>query len=410
MIQTQSDRPHKDNAWRLMWSDFRRMGFLPALVLVTTLVTCAGFGSIGPFALKGYAWVIMFAAALLHYVGQGFRSTFPTAIWMPWILFIATSLLFSDTQNALQRTALLVCPCLVAASLACLPVRDAVFSTFLRGCRVLLGLLFLVSLLRIGVLATGRLPNVTGLAGESMTATLLAALFAADFASGSRASIWWWSLAFLLPLIAVVRGAILAALTTLPLTLAPMGRGVRVGILAVVAGLAMIVFNSERVQRKMFESGSGQVSELRLDNPNLRTSGRTRTWEIMMEQARTKPWFGHGANANEVFILETFGMKGHPHNDWVRLFFDYGYVGAGLFGLTMLVQFLHTLAAARRATGNRRVFLYAGASGFVPFVVLMMTDNVVIYAGFFGNLQFALLGLGYSARQADPPPPEDHDA
>jgi hypothetical protein len=402
-MQTQTDRTNETSVWRLKWAALRQMGLLPALVLITTFVTCAGFGSIGPFSIKGYAWVVLFLASCFHLLGQGFRSTFPLSIWLPWLILIVTSLLFSGTENSVQRTALLACPCLVGASLACLPVRNGAIDAFLKGCRILLGALFFGSLFRVGVLTTGTLPNVTGLAGESMTAAMLATLFAAEFASGAREAIWFWIVAFLLPVVAVVRGAIMAALVTLPVTFAPMRQGVRLGTIVVAAALALAVFHSERMQRKMFQSGSGSVAELRLDNPNLSTSGRRLTWELLMEEGSKKPWFGHGANANEAFMEETFGTKGQPHNDWVRLFFDYGYVGSGVFGLAILVQSLHALVAARRATGRRRLFLYAGAAGFVPFVMLMMTDNVVLYAGFFGNLQFALLGLGYSAQAADMP-------
>jgi O-antigen ligase len=408
-MQTQTDRTNDDNVWRLKLAELRIMGGLPALVLVTTLKTCTEFGHIGPFTVKGYSWVILFLAVAFLLIGQGFRSTFPLAIWVPWILLLATSLLFSDAFNALQRTALLVCPCLVGAGVACRPVRESSINAFLHGCRVLLGALLLTSLFRVDVLATWRLPDVTGLSGESMTAAMLATLFAAEFASGVRGAIWFWTVAFLLPVVAVVRGAIMATIVTLPVTLAPMRLGVRFSVIVVAALVGLAVFQSDRIQRKMFESGSGTIAELSLDNPNLHTSGRKLTWEIMMEQGRKKPWFGHGANANEVFLTATLGSRGQPHNDWVRLFFDYGYVGSTLFGLTMLVQVLHALAAARRATGTRRLFLYAGASGFVPFVVLMMTDNVVIYAGHFGNLHFALLGLGYSAQAPEAPPPEQYD-
>lgn len=408
-MHTPTDKHMKDSVWRLNWADLRQMGMLPALVLLTTLVSCAGFGSIGPFSVKGYAWIIVFAASAFHYLGQGCRSTFPMFIWLPWAIFTVTSLFFSDAPNATQRTALLLCPCIVAASIASTPCRDASLRSFLAGCRVLAGVLLVAALFRIGTLTSGSLPMVTGLAGESMTATAVATLFAADFASGVRGAIWFWFLAFVLPVIAVVRGVIFATLVTLPATYAPMRHGLRLGIILMVAVLGLAVFQSERVQRKMFQSGSGQLADLRLDNPNLQTSGRKLTWELMLDEARTKPWLGHGANANERFIIETFGVSGQPHNDWVRLFFDYGYVGSALFAITLVAQSLHALATARRTAGRRRVFLYAGASAFVPFAMIMVTDNVVLYAAFFGNLHFAILGLGYSAGVPDAPTADNHN-
>ena len=53
----------------------------------------------------------------------------------------------------------------------------------------------------------------------------------------------------------------------------------------------------------MFYSGEGTIFDLTWDNPNLRTTGRKAIQEAMERRIADSPWFGHGANASEQFML-----------------------------------------------------------------------------------------------------------
>jgi hypothetical protein len=57
------------------------------------------------------------------------------------------------------------------------------------------------------------------------------------------------------------------------------------------------------------------------------------------------------------------------------------------------------LKRAKQAPPESQILIFAGASSFLPFVLLMFTDNVILYAAFFGNLQFTILGLVYAAQK-----------
>jgi len=109
---------------------------------------------------------------------------------------------------------------------------------------------------------------------------------------------------------------------------------------------------------------------------------------------------GHGANASEELILKlSEGQLTHPHNDWLRFLYDYGIVGAALFLLTVINQVRHLLKKAWNTEGELRTFFFAAASSFLPFVLMMFTDNIVLYAAFYGNLQFTIIGLAYAAEK-----------
>ena len=109
-------------------------------------------------------------------------------------------------------------------------------------------------------------------------------------------------------------------------------------------------------------------------------------------------YFGHGANSSELFVSKLTGGLTHPHNDWLRLLFDYGYVGTIIFALTLIVQLFHMLKRAKNLTGESKILFYTGASTILSFVLFMFSDNIILYAAFFGNLQFALIGAAYAAR------------
>jgi len=200
-----------------------------------------------------------------------------------------------------------------------------------------------------------------------------------------------------IPIIAMTRTGMVATSLTLPLTFAPLKVYKRSAIFIAIVVLGATLFYTERFQQRMFYSEEGSISEVRLDNPDLRTTGRMALWELLDQKIRTKPWFGHGANAQEEFIFSITGFKGQPHNDWKRLLFDYGYVGTLVFGLCMVMQVFHAWRSGRVTAGETRILFYSAASSFVPLVIFMMTDNIILYAAFFGNLQFTLLGLAYGS-------------
>jgi O-antigen ligase len=171
----------------------------------------------------------------------------------------------------------------------------------------------------------------------------------------------------------------------------------RATILCVMACLGLAVFYSQRVQQKMFFSGHGTLADIRRDNEDFRTTGRSTMWDKMIPEIEEMPLLGHGANASEPFVSRLTGGLTHPHNDWLRLLFDYGYVGAAVFAFCLLMQTAHAYVNAKRTVGEVSIFFYAGASSFLSFFLFMFTDNIILYAAFFGNLQFTILGLAYAA-------------
>lgn len=397
-----------------------RLPLLLWMVLGSTLLSFLDYlipGQLFPVPSSALGWLVPIVAVIWFFLPLERHPAFPIKFWLPWVLWVAYYVLSAEVDHAFQRSVMLLCSLALGLAVSALHPKPAVMVTFRKWMKKAALAFILVAVLAftlVGGLATRfledlQLGGAAGFAAGSMTAVVLACWFATRFASGDRSALWWWSILTLVPLVALTRMAMLAVAVTLPLTLAPFKLRWRLTMLALAAIAGLAVFQTERVQAKMFYSGQGTLEEAargflaslqgRGDYESLGAfaqTGRVTTNAILIKGLADEPWLGHGANASEMVAIK-FGGVTHPHNDWLRIWYDYGGVGLLLFAGAMIGQARHAVCLARRVGGEAAICLYAGASTFLPMALLMLTDNVILYAAFFGNLQFMMLGLGYAA-------------
>jgi O-antigen ligase len=386
----------------LSWKDALRrskLSIIVWIVFVTTFFACTfGGANFLMYSIAGYAWILCFAFSVMVIPANFDRMSFPIFVWMPWGLFIILSGYMSDYTN-LQRSAILLCPIIVGMAASTAKIDEEQLLNFGILIRIFsISLLFLATFLT-GLLLTGQLPGSTALAPQAITATLLASFFVSGYSFGRVRDLLWWGAVAMLPVLALTRMAIFVSGLSLPFTLSPLKLRLRIILSLTVALLGLALFYTPRVQEKMFMKGEGTLKDIG-DEKNLATSGRRYMAEVLLLEIANKPWLGHGANASEEIILKlSNGQLTHPHNDWLRFLYDYGIVGTALFLLTIIVQVRNLLKKARHSEGEIRTFFFAAASTFLPFTLIMFTDNIVLYAAFYGNLQFTIIGLAYAAEK-----------
>ncbi|HQQ88250.1 MAG TPA: hypothetical protein PLA72_09640, partial [Smithellaceae bacterium] len=170
--------------------------------------------------------------------------------------------LFLSDYNAWQRSAQLLCPIAVGMAASSFRLTEDELSVFIKHCRYLAVVLLIFSAIKSGLLLTGQLPDITGLAAEVMTAALLATLFATQYSMGVYRALLWWSLMAFLPFVALTRTAIVANGLTLPLNFGPIKFRNRLILIAMICIIGVFIFYSPRVQHKMFYSGKGEMSDI----------------------------------------------------------------------------------------------------------------------------------------------------
>jgi O-antigen ligase len=333
--------------------------------------------------------------------------SFPLWLWLPWALWVVAYLPFADADNALQRSVMLLTPLAVGAGFSTLKVDAQLIEKFRLGLDRFSWIFVAVAGVSTGLLVAGQLYDVTGFAAGAVTASILAAWYAARYAGGDLRALGYWAVLAAVPVLANTRTGMLAVALTLPLTLAPLSTKKRVIVVAVLVAAGLLVFQLDRIQSKMFYSGQGSLSDavtgvidlllgVEPTSYDFATTGRRSMNDALLGGLDEAYWFGHGANTTEAISLYISNVT-HPHNDWLRLRYEYGILGMSLFALTMLAQMVHALLRLRRTRSEAAIFLYVGAGAFVPMALFMFSDNVILYAAWFGNLQFAMLGLGYAA-------------
>jgi O-antigen ligase len=334
-------------------------------------------------------------AVLARSVAQAVGSF---AAWIPWAAVLSASALLSEHANALHRTLIILTPLLVGIATSTLTVD----STRIAGLRsaIVVFAISAAAIITIKIAMSDQSDRHLFLAPESATMVLLAwvAVHVWIFYR-SKVAIAIWIIAVAVPVISVSRAASLVALCSLVFFLAPVHRRAR--ILGLLAGLlvgAAAVFTGGFLDKS---GGAGlSLSDIASDPTIIQTSGRTAAWSLLAERIPMSPWVGHGANASQTVLTQHMYFFDHPHNDWLRLLYDYGVLGLSFFLLGGFRQISALLAIPRTAPEVDIAFLsYSAASLFVPYFLLMVTDNVLLYVAYFGNIHFFLIGCAFAARR-----------
>lgn len=386
-----------------------RLPFIVWTVLFFTLLASGivsslfGIWEIFGFQITGLSWFVPMILAMFILVQKFARISFPWFIWFPWIALLLLYLVNSDpayihpTVSPLQRSIQLLSPLIVGMAISTYrPTHDQI-KKFVQTLRSFAYLLLGVALL-MAALDYRNYGNATMHAGHVITAMILGTFFINRYMTTRETrDIRICLLMFALPLFAVTR-TVLAVMLLLPLlSFAPIGLMRRALFAGVVVVAGTIVFSLPQVQEKMFFSGQGTFEDISLENKNISTSGRSAMWEVLYAGALQEPWFGHGTGRAESVTRELAHMS-HPHNDWLLTGYDYGVIGIAIFLLCNLVMLLHCLSSAKKTEDKTtKLFFLAGASSIIPFMLVMFTDNIVVYASLFGNLQYMIIGLAYGA-------------
>jgi hypothetical protein len=350
------------------------------------------------YNMTGWAWFLPLVLSIFILISSSKRKVnLPYFLWLPWVLFVLIYLIISD-HPALQRSFQLLSPVIVGMAASTFQFDEEMLAVFVKYCRYLAFALLVVVGIKSGLFFTGSLPDISGLAAEVMTATLLGTLFITQYAFGYRKELYWWILMSCIPIIALTRTAIVIAGLSLPLNLGPIRISKRILFILIICIIGTSIFYTPRVQHKMFYTGSGEMSDVLSDD--FRTTGRCAMWEQFDDEIRNEPWLGHGTGAGEEFTRQiTHGISGYPHNDWYLSLYDFGIIGTVIFAMTIIIFSINLYKRSQFSTGTAKCLFITGASSFIPFALFMFTDNIMVYASFFGNLQFTMIGLAYGAYQ-----------
>jgi O-antigen ligase len=381
------------------WERFFSIPFLPEQMILlwisfTTLLAAAGEISAGGFMFRGWAWAMTLLVCLFYLIPNKGRIAVRCNIWiwLPWVAWMAYKTDFSQ-REPFQRFFIFLTPLITMCACSSFRlVTVAMIQTALKWLSVGSILIYLLAAAqnRSFLAAT----SWYSIAGIAMTFTLLAVAACADLSSSPRKAILWLSVYFLILLLSESRMPVLAVpfIFGFGLNYVSWKKKTLIALAIIAGGLGL--FYTGPVQENLFNSGYGTLAQLFSFDPTvLNTSGRLTAWPEFLNGIE-HPWTGDGATSSAEFGYATFRGWTHPHNEYIRILFDYGIIGFILLSIPALWLIIGLYQQAMRQRNNTSMrWLYSVCvNGFLAMLLLGITGNVLMYISYNGNFLFAVIG------------------
>jgi O-antigen ligase len=370
-------------------------------VFILTIFASIGKIDVAGFNIAGWVWVSIILGAMVVIVARSRnRGEHVFLAWLPFLLYIALRTDYTNPE-AVQRVAMLTAPILsgYAASLSKynkLPekIHQNTFNLFFK-------LFFiLVPIYAIAVIQSGDFEAKNdwfAAPGFSMTIVLIsvACISAYSYTRGVK-YLLIMSSCLVLSFVSASRNPILIILLLYALSeLYYLSLPRRMLLVAVMALVILGVFETAIVQENLFRSGAGTIDDLvGLDPTELKSGGRLSAWPIFVENM-PDIWFGGGSASSSAFGRSYFdGNWAHPHNEYIRIVFDYGIVGLLLivFPFVMMIRKL-SVRCDKACPSITLIIIKFGRFGLFAMALLAITGNVLVYVSWYGALLFALIGM-----------------
>jgi O-antigen ligase len=238
---------------------------------------------------------------------------------------------------------------------------------------------------------------------------LLAMAMVVAFQRWRAAFLYWpvWALAVVIGSTLTRSAGLLALLSATGLAvLNRAGRLSRARFLAFLAAMGFVGFYAAtRITaiRDRFTEGDAAVQ---FHGADLNTSGRLKLWSATWHAVSEHPWFGHGPGQSQYFIKARFVTIEHPHNEYLRMLYDTGWVGAVLWLVGMLLILRGCWRRMRASSDSlRRATHLAAVLAMLDLLLGSITDNLTVSPSFAlacGTLLGLSLGLPEVRRREAP--------
>ncbi|MGY1723812.1 O-antigen ligase family protein [Blastococcus sp. SYSU DS0533] len=111
----------------------------------------------------------------------------------------------------------------------------------------------------------------------------------------------------------------------------------------------------------------------------INTEGRIEFWGHLVDGIPDAAILGHGPGSSSDLLVTKNPEQNQPHNDYLRLLYDYGAVGLALWCVGYAQLLVRCWRRARAKTPDRAAVHYGAALALVAVALSMLTDNAIIY-------------------------------
>lgn len=366
-------------------------------ILIVLGVIISGFAdafrgfSAGPLSLQGLLTILAAATSWFLILAQGkISKSVSTAPLLIAFILVGVVSLFLNASTLPKLVVGFQNLCVYAAFVGFLILSAAECSKNLKLIQMIGNLfsqVFKVSALLygFGILISGPGSSVImGARAFALYIIIGVSWYLAEFRYHKSKALFWFLLIELVLALSFSRMATAISLILFPISQASFKRlkdiARTISALLLIILLAWSAFTFITPVRERFTS---QGDNAEIAGIKVNTSGRAEFWEPIYASMMESPLFGKGpGSVAEIVLSVNDTTGGHPHNDYLRIFHDFGILGSilwllGYFGL-LVKTFRNWLKAdevkSRTATIHLAAFL-----AMLAIAMAMLTDNVIVY-------------------------------
>ena len=381
-----------------------------AAMLLVWVPRSVQFGSVSPSGALTLLVATLTLCLLPAYAADAaarrqFETTVPRPIRIPWpmwafLILLLVSFLNTATTGA-AGTEAVQNACVYVAFVGAIAFTPTAASPILveRGWELMRDLSTWFSYLTLAAWVFGMGPFASDRAGPSRAIALVGLIALAIVIPGTQRNIWMR----FAPFVMVAAMALSLSRTSTAIGLAMLVflalRGRRpargklgkslvkaVVLLAAVAiaGYLLVVYYTPLRDRFLVGDNAWKVGDTAIS-----TAGRTKIWELVLSNASDHWLLGHGVGSASQLVTIYFPGLDHPHNEYIRFYYDFGIIGVALFFVGYFALAWRVLRSARR-TGHP--LHWAALIAMLSIALAAITDNPLVYP--FVTLPLgALIGL-----------------
>jgi O-antigen ligase len=177
-------------------------------------------------------------------------------------------------------------------------------------------------------------------------------------------------------------------------------------LLAVMGYVGFYAVTQVAAVRDRFTQGD---NALQVGGQDFNTSGRLKLWSATWHAIPEHPWVGHGPGQAQYFIHDRFITIDHPHNEYLRMLYDTGWIGLVLWTLGLLLLLRGCWRRMRHAqTAVRRGTHLAAVLALLDFMLGSITDNLSVGIAFI-LICATLVGLSHGLPETPADEADDAD-
>lgn len=376
-----------------------RLGFF----FLLTIPICAGLAALKDIKVAGFGiglYLLMFVlmgGAVVVLIEKAMNrdrdaSVAPFKPWLVWFGFVCLSALWKDGLETRDlQFALQICLPLLVGIVASMFVTN-------RGQLETLWRMYPATLVMIVVILILQHQNMAGLEQTStrqtaMTVALISGIFLAEWPGRLTRPMLGWGLCAAVCALTESRMALVVVLA-LPV-LHPVYRKQlrRLGACLLIGAVCVGLLYTPVVQQQLFDDGRGGVSDL-LEG-DVKATGRFEIWPLILDEAQDHLILGAGVNSSYDFVPTVWFRMTAPHNDYLRIVFEFGLIGLAIFVAVIAWQLGSLTRWIHRSHGSVRSAFTASFLGFLVFLIAACTDNPLGYNIGLGCPIFALMGAAH---------------